>query len=80
MSDTYTPTADDVGDTLRARAMYTDGHGPMKDAVGEAANMVAADTRNKPPEFVDQDTETEGDQNESTERKVEENTKGACRR
>ena len=55
--------------------MYTDGQGAMKNAVGEASNMVAADTRNKPPAFVDQDTETDGVQNESTERMVEENTK-----
>ena len=68
MSDTYTPVADDVGDTLTARAMYTDGHDAMKSAEGEAANIVAADTRNKPPMFVDQDTEMDGVQNESTER------------
>ena len=36
---------------------------------------VAVDTRNKPPAFVDQDTETDGDQSESAERMVEENTK-----
>ena len=75
MSDTYTPTADDVGDTLTARAMYTDGQGAMKSAEGQAADMVAADTRNKPPVFVDQDSEMDGVQNESTERKVEENIK-----
>ena len=77
MSNTYTPVADDVTSNviLMARAMYTDGQGPMKFAVGTAANMVAEDTRNKPPAFVDQDTETDGDQSESTERNVEENTK-----
>ena len=37
--------------------------------------MVAVDTRNQPPAFVDQDTEADGLQNESTERMVEENTK-----
>ena len=37
--------------------------------------MVALDTRNKPPVFMDQDTVTPGRQNESTTRKVEENTK-----
>ena len=36
--------------------------------------MVAEDTRNTPPAFVDQDTETDGLQNEATGRKVEENT------
>ena len=76
-SDTYTPTAADEEDdvTLRARASYTDGQGSGKSAVGEAANEVAVDTRNKPPAFEDQDTETDGDQSESTTRKVEENTK-----
>ena len=56
------------------RASYTDGHGAMKSAVGPAANAVVVDTRNKPPAFEDQDTETDGDQSESTTRKVEENT------
>ena len=76
-SDTYTPVAADATGniTLHARAMYTDGEDAMKSAVGTAANEVAADTRNKPPAFVDQDMETEGIQNESTERMVEENTK-----
>ena len=78
-SDTYTPVAADAttGVTLRARAMYTDGEGAMKSAVGTAMNEVAADTRNKPPAFVDQDTETDGLQNDSTERMVEENTEAA---
>ena len=76
MSDTYTPTADDATNnvTLMARAMYTDGQGAMKFAVREAANMVAVDTRNKPPAFVDQDMETDGVQNESTVRTVVENS------
>ena len=74
-SDTHTPTEDDMGETLTAVAMYTDGQGAMKTAVGEADNMVDPDTRNKPPMFVDQDAETDGDQSESTERMVEENTK-----
>ena len=73
-SDTYTPVADDDGDILSARASYTDGQGPMKSAVGVAANAVAVDTRNKPPVFDDQDAETDGTQNESTTRKVTENT------
>ena len=37
--------------------------------------MVAVDTRNSAPVFEDQDTETDGVQNESTTRKVTENTK-----
>ena len=79
MSDTYTPTEEDATGngnvTLRARAMYTDGQGDMKSAVGEAANEVAADTRNKAPVFADQDMETDGVQNDSATRTVEENTK-----
>ena len=39
-----------------------------------AANAVEVDTRNRLPVFVDQDTETDGVQNESP-KKVEENTK-----
>ena len=37
-------------------------------------SAVSADTRNKPPAFVDQDTETDGMQNETATREVEENT------
>ena len=37
--------------------------------------MVAADTRNLPPKFEDQDTDTDGVQNTMTTREVEENTK-----
>ena len=65
-SDTYIPTADDVGDTLTARAAYTDGNANEDDAkdaaTGAAANPVLADTRNKAPVFPDQDDETEGRQ------------------
>ena len=75
MSDTHIPTADDLGDILTARAMYTDGHGAMKSAEGAAAVVVVVDTRNKAPAFVDQDPETDGVQNESTEIMVEENIK-----
>ena len=65
-SDTYTPVADDIGDTLTAVASYTDGSpnvGDAKDVVAApAANQVLADTRNKAPVFLDQDAEMEGDQ------------------
>ena len=65
-SDTYTPTTDDVGDTLWARASYTDGNaneGDAKDVASEDAdNPVLVDTRNKAPVFPDQDTEMEGRQ------------------
>ena len=50
---------------------------PARVAVGAAANTVAVDTRNKPPAFPDQDPDTEGDQTESAERKVDENTEAA---
>ena len=72
-SDTYTPVADDG--ILTAVASYTDGHGPDKSEEGAASSMVAEDTRNRAPVFEDQDVETDGDQNESTTRKVTENTK-----
>ena len=76
-SATYTPTMDDVGDTLTARAAYTDGNaneGDAKDdATGEAANPVLVDTRNKAPVFPDQDTEMEGRQT-AQERTIAENT------
>ena len=73
-ADTYTPVTADDGNRLSARASYTDGHGADKFAVG-AAGDVAVDTRNRAPVFEDQDTDTEGVQNESTTRKVGENTK-----
>ena len=72
-SDTYTPTADDVSDTLTATAMYTDPQGAEKTAEVESAT-VAADTRNKAPVFNDQDTDEDGIQNTETTRTVEENT------
>ena len=74
-SDTHTPTDGDVGKTLNAVASYTDGEDAMKSRMGVAVNVVAVDTRNRQPEFVDQDTETDGIQNETATREVEENTK-----
>ena len=73
-TDTYTPKAGDVGDTLSAVASYTDGHGSSKSTTGTAANAVAPDTRNRVPAFEDQDTEIDGVQNTMATRKVEENT------
>ena len=61
ISATYTPVAGDVGDTLRARASYTDGKG-ADSAVRESASTVAVDTRNKAPVFPDQEPDTDGDQ------------------
>ena len=72
-SDTYTPAADDSG-TLTATASYTDPQGPEKTASADSTNPVAADTRNRAPVFDDQDDETEGIQNSTTTRTVEENT------
>ena len=43
--------------------------------IGNSTNIVAVDTRNLPPMFVDQDTETDGVQNTMATREVEENTK-----
>ena len=81
-SDTYTPVGQregdangDVGDTLTATASYTDGHDATKMAAKGSANVVAVDTRNKPPAFADQDTETDGVQNDMATRKVDENIK-----
>ena len=77
-SDTYTPVAFDVGDTLVAVALYTDGKSneptDAKDfAMMVTANTVLADTRNKAPVFPDQDDEMEGEQTD-LERSVAENT------
>ena len=77
-SDTYTPVADDVGDTLTTVASYTDGHGSGKSEERAASSVVAEDTRNKAPVFEDQDAETDGVQNESTTRKVGENTEAVA--
>ena len=75
-SATYKPVAGDVGETLTARASYTDGQGEDT-ATGDSANMVEMDTRNRPPAFDDQDEDTEGVQNEATTRKVAENTEAS---
>ena len=72
-SETYTPTADDVGMYLRATASYDDGHGEDKTAHGVTDNDVLADTSNKPPVFPDQDPELDGEQKDQT-REVAENT------
>ena len=88
-SDTYTPVAvaddTDVAMFLRATATYTDAEGATvpgnndmdvpKTAVGTSDNAVEVDTRNRAPVFVDQDTETDGVQNASAVRMVEENAK-----
>ena len=78
-SATYKPVADDVDETqtLWARAMYTDGFGEGESAMGESANPVALDTRNRAPVFDDQDEDTEGKQNDEAMREVAESAKAA---
>ena len=77
-SDTYKPVTGDVDDTLKATASYTDGQGASKTAEADSANVVAEDTRNKAPAFADQDTETDGVQNDMATRKVDENTEAVA--
>ena len=79
-SDTYTPKMGDVNGTLTATARYFDGQnvpdadaGRKKTAMKLADKVVAVDTRNRAPVFDDQDSSTDGVQNESTTREVEEN-------
>ena len=86
-SDTYTPDGGDdgddgddgdVGDTLTATATYTDAQGDTN-AQDEPKTaffttvVVAADTRNRAPEFADQDEDTDGTQNTEAERTIAEN-------
>ena len=74
-SDSYTPTADDAGDYLRATATsYTDPQGSgQPEVTAVSGNAVEMDDTNKAPEFPDQDMETEGEQTDQ-ERMVPENT------
>ncbi len=72
-SDTYTPTSEDVNDRLTVMASYTDPEGSEKMETSDELT-VAADTRNKAPEFADQDDETEGTQNTEAERTIAENS------
>ncbi len=76
-SATYTPVADDIGDTLTATATYRDNSlaaGAAEITLAQAhASTVVADTDNKAPRFPDQDTETEGRQTDQ-ERTVAERT------
>ncbi len=75
-SATYTPVAGDIGDTLTVTATYRDGS-LAADAEpitleSEATAAVVADTDNKAPQFMDQDTEMDGRQTDQ-ERSVPEN-------
>ena len=55
---------------------------PMKMANNLAGSVliVAVDTRNRPPAFADEDIETDGVQNDTATRKVDENIQGGRRR
>ncbi len=79
-SASYTPVADDIGDTLTVTATYRDGSLAAGDAditLGQAHSAtVVADTDNKAPRFPDLDTEMEGRQTDQ-ERLVAENTASA---
>ena len=84
-SDTYTPVGQregdangDIGDTLTAKASYTDGYESERMAEAGSVNIVAVDTRNRPPAFADQDPDTDGMQNDTATRKVEENTEAVA--
>ena len=76
-ADSYTPVADDIGDTLSVTATYRDDSLASGDAditlPTAVANDVVADTDNKAPVFPDQDTVMEGQQTDQ-ERMVAENT------
>ena len=74
-SATYTPVADNVGDTLSVTATYKDAESGTTDrSVTQAHSAtVVADTDNKAPVFPDQDTAMEGPQTDQ-ERTVAENT------
>ena len=82
-----TPVEGDAGRWLVATVLYTDAkENPADDVDTEnrdesrdkaykvSANVVGEDTRNLPPEFVDQDDETPGTQNQTAVRNVSENT------
>ena len=73
-SDTYTPTSEDVGNTLTATARYTDAQGTEDKTAELLSATVAEDTRNKAPVFDDQDDDTTGTQNTEAERTIAENS------
>ena len=80
-SATYTPAAGDASDVsyyLRATATYNDGEGDDKTAEKVSANVVQEKTDgNTVPDFGDQDSDTDGIQNNRTTRNVDENTDAA---
>ena len=71
-SATFTPTNAQQGQTLTAKASYTDGHGADKMAEKDSEYSVQArDTSNKAPEFKDE----EDNPLTSVDRNVDENTR-----
>ena len=79
-SDTYTPKAGDVGNTLTVTASYFDGENApdaiTKETAAVTSVAVERDTRNKAPVFGDEDPDTSGVQNSAATRSVEEKTTG----
>ena len=79
-SNTYTPKAGDVGNTLTVTASYFDGESAVdattKKTAARTSAAVERDTRNKAPVFGDEDPDTSGVQNSAATRTVEENTTG----
>ena len=85
-SATYTPVFDDadsmksdVGRYLVAVVSYTDAKQNVGMVPGDMARLVSAnpverDTRNRAPEFGDEDSDTPGTQNQTAMREVAENT------
>ena len=67
-SATYTPVTGDVGNFLRATAMYADGHGEDKTTISSpsAYAVQAFDNVNEPPEFPDLDKIAPGRQTDQT--------------
>ena len=76
-SATYTPADSYAGYYLRATVTYKDQESvrETKTAVGVSANKVKATrSQNEAPEFPDQDLDMDGDQSETADRTVAENT------
>ena len=74
-SDSYTPDDTDVGSYLRITATYTDGEGSGKSSMARSDNAVqGVRGSNNAPVFPDQNPDTDGIQNESATRMVDENT------
>ena len=82
-SDTYTPVGDNVGEPLTVTAMYFDGataaDSDTKWSAVVVSTAVAEGIRaNKPPEFGDEDPDTDVIENDRATREVEENTEAVA--